>query len=189
MEIGYTRPLAQENITNCINKQYTHTSANNDELQESKLTDNTTPNPPDSVEIAQKEEYIEIPDGASAEYEAQPKRKYGEKTIKGIIVGRGDNRQIINLEDVKKLAALHLTYKDMANYFVCKENTFRDNFRREVERSRETLKHRLMEAMITNAVDKLNPTVQIWLSKNLLGFQDNPVNTSESVPLPWNEDE
>lgn len=189
MEIGYTRPQAQENITNCINKQYTHTSANNDELQESKLTDNTTPNPPDSVEIAQKEEYIEIPDGASAEYEAQPKRKYGEKTIKGIIVGRGDNRQIINLEDVKKLAALHLTYKDMANYFGCKENTFRDNFRTVVERARQQTKQRLMEAMLESAIVKQNPTILVWTSKNLLNWTDNPVNTDSSQVLPWQSDE
>ena len=49
--------------------------------------------------------------------EVQPKRKYGEKTITGIIVGQGDNKKVIRLEDVKKLAELHLTYKDMAAYF------------------------------------------------------------------------
>jgi AraC-like DNA-binding protein len=150
-----------------------------------------------SVETSQKSNIIEIngevyfhdENAIAQDYVAQPRRKFAEKTIKGIVVGRGENRQIIDIEQVRKLAALNCSYADMAKFFGVKENTFRDNFRREVERSRETLKHRLMEAMITNAVDKLNPTVQIWLSKNLLGFQDNPVNTSESVPLPWNEDE
>lgn len=150
-----------------------------------------------SVETSQKSNIIEIngevyfhdENAIAQDYVAQPRRKFAEKTIKGIVVGRGENRQIIDIEQVRKLAALNCSYADMAKFFGVKENTFRDNFRREVERSRETLKHRLMEAMITNAVDKLNPTVQIWLSKNLLGFQDHPVNTSESVPLPWNEDE
>lgn len=150
-----------------------------------------------SVETSQKSNIIEIngevyfhdENAIAQDYVAQPRRKFAEKTIKGIVVGRGENRQIIDIEQVRKLAALNCSYADMAKFFGVKENTFRDNFRREVEKSRETLKHRLMEAMITNAVDKLNPTVQIWLSKNLLGFQDNPVNTSESVPLPWNEDE
>ena len=117
---------------------------------------------------------------------AQPKRKYGEKTVKGIVVGRGDFRQVIQLSEVRKLAGLNCSYADMAKFFGVKENTFRDNFRSEVERARETLKHRLMEAMIENAIDKMNPTVQIWLSKNLLGFTDNPVNNDDAQPLPWN---
>jgi len=150
-----------------------------------------------SVDNVQKSNIIEIngevyfhdENAIAQDYVAQPRRKFAEKTIKGIVVGRGENRQIIDIEQVRKLAALNCSYADMAKFFGVKENTFRDNFRREVERSRETLKHRLMEAMITNAVDKLNPTVQIWLSKNLLGFTDQPVNAAESVPLPWNEDE
>jgi AraC-like DNA-binding protein len=104
------------------------------------------------------------------------------------VVGRGENRAVINLADVKKLAALHLTYRDMAEFFGCKETTFRDHFRLVVEQSRQRTKQRLMEAMLTNAIDKMNPTVQIWLSKNLLGFSDNPINTTEDTVLPWLDD-
>jgi hypothetical protein len=32
---------------------------------------------------------------------------------------------------------------------------------------------------------KMNPTMQIWLSKNLLGFTDSPVNTETQQILPW----
>jgi hypothetical protein len=149
------------------------------------LTEENTPLPQDSVENAQKEEYIEIPDGLLPEYEAQPKRKYGEKVIKGIIVGRGENKQVINIEDVKKLAALHLTYKDMANYFGVRENTFRDNFRSIVERARQTTKQRLMEAMLESAIVKQNPTILVWCSKNLLNWTDNPINTESNQVLPW----
>ena len=42
-----------------------------------------------------------------------------------------------------------------------------------------------MEAMLTNAIEKMNPVMQIWLSKNLLGFQDAPNNTDNNVTLPW----
>ena len=138
-----------------------------------------------SVENQQKEHYIEIPEGASEQYGVQPKRKYGEKVIKGIIVGRGDHRAIINIDDVKKLAQLHLTYKDMAEYFGCKETTFRDNFRSIVEQSRQRTKQRLMEAMLHNAIDKLNPTMQIWLSRNLLNMSENNNNTEQHQILPW----
>ena len=129
--------------------------------------------------------YIVVEDGASEPYSAQPKRKYGEATIKGIIVGQRENRRIIPIEQVRKLASLHLSYRDMAEFFGVKENTFRDNFRYEVERYRQVTKQRLMEAMLTNALEKMNPTVQIWLSKNLLGFTDQPINTESSQVLPW----
>lgn len=131
------------------------------------------------------EDYLVIEDGASDPYSAQPRRKYGESTVKGIIVGQRENRRVIPIEQVRKLAALHLSYRDMAEFFGVKENTFRDNFRYEVERYRQVTKQRLMEAMLTNALEKMNPTVQIWLSKNLLGFTDQPINTESSQVLPW----
>lgn len=131
------------------------------------------------------DDYILIEDGASDPYSAQPKRKLGEQTIKGIIVGQRENRRIIPIEQVRKLAALHLSYRDMAEFFGVKENTFRDNFRYEVERYRQVTKQRLMEAMLTNALEKMNPTVQIWMSKNILGWTDQPITTESSQVLPW----
>lgn len=146
-------------------------------------------NDPQSVETEQKEHYIEIPDGASPEYGVTPRRRYGEKTVKGIIIGQGDNRAIIKMEDVKKLASLHLTYKDMALFFGCKETTFRDNFRSVVEKARQTTKQRLMEAMLESAIVKQNPTILVWTSKNLLNWTDNPISTENNQVLPWNDDQ
>ena len=159
------------------------------------MTDENNPLRPHSVNTEQKTEFVEIDgntyeyihDAVQEPYAVQPKRRYAEKTVKGIVIGRGDTQQIIPLEQVKKLAELNCSYADMAKFFGVKENTFRDNFRFEVERSREILKHRLMQAMITNAIDKMNPTVQIWLSKNLLGFTDNPVSAENTTVLPWLE--
>ena len=42
-----------------------------------------------------------------------------------------------------------------------------------------------MEAMLSNAIDRMQPTMQIWLSKNIMGFSDNPVNTESTQVLPW----
>lgn len=139
----------------------------------------------DSDESTVKQVYLHYEDGSLPEYDAKPKWKTAEKVIHGIVIGRGDNKRVIELETVKKLAALNLSYKDMADFFGCKENTFRDNFRFVVEQGRQKTKHRLMEAMLTNAIDKMNPVMQIWLSKNLLGFTDQPVNTENNITLPW----
>lgn len=134
---------------------------------------------------APKEVYLQFEDGSLPEYDAKPKWKTAEKIIHGIVIGRGDSKRVIELDTVKKLAHLNLSYKDMADFFGCKETTFRDNFRFVVEQGRQKTKHRLMEAMLTNAIEKMNPVMQIWLSKNLLGFQDAPNNTDNNVTLPW----
>jgi len=150
------------------------------------------------AESPQKETYIEV-DGKhyvqlddSYELENkpyQPRRRYADKTVRGVVVGRGENKQIIPVEEVRKLAALHCSYKDMAEYFQVKEGTFRDHFRSEVERARQKLKHRLSEAMIENAINRCNPTMQIWLSRNWLGMnQDKELTQGEQV-LPWIEED
>ena len=145
----------------------------------------------ESAKIIQKDDdlLLEVPEGAQEPTRTQPKRKYGEQTITGIIVGQGDNKKVIRIEDVRKLAELHLTYKDMATYFGCKESTFKDHFHMECEIARQRTKQRLMQSMLYNATDKLQPTIQIWLSKNLLGFTDQPINTDATQVLPWNTTE
>lgn len=131
------------------------------------------------------EEWDYLEEGAVEIPKVQPKRREGETVIKGVIVGKGDNQRVVPLEQVRKLAALHLSYRDMAEFFGVKENTFRDHFKQEVERYRNVTKQRLMEAMLSNAIDRMQPTMQIWLSKNIMGFSDNPVNTESTQVLPW----
>ena len=137
------------------------------------------------VDSEQKEKYIQLGEEYELEKQYQPKRRYSEKTVRGVVVGRGENRAIIPVEEVRKLAALHCSYKDMSEYFGVKENTFRDHFRREVERARQKLKHRLSEAMIENAISRMNPTTQIWLSKQWLGMSDSQESTQGEQVLPW----
>jgi len=150
------------------------------------MTDETH-NSNEAVKIVQKEEdcFIHVEDGALPVPDNQPKRRYGEKVITGIIVGRGENQAVIRLDDVKKLAALHISYKDMADYFGVKENTFRDHFKTEIDKARLGTKQRLIESMVYNATNKLNPTIQIWLSKQWLGMNDQQINNDEDKVLPW----
>jgi len=145
----------------------------------------TEDNEQESREIEQKEIYLEFPDSETEPYKSQPQRKYVNKIIKGIQIGRGDNKQIIEIEQVRRLAMLHCSYNDMAKFFGVKENTFINNFRFEVERCRETTKHRLMEAMLENAIQKHNPAIQIFLAKNWLGLVNDPVAQEGVTPLPW----
>ena len=146
----------------------------------------------DSRETEQKEVkeiYLEFPDAERDSYKEQPQRKHADKIVRGIQIGRGDNKRVIEIEQVRRLAMLHCSYNDMAKFFGVKENTFINNFRYEVERSRETTKHRLMEAMLENAIRKHNPAIQIFLAKNWLGLVNDPVAQEGASPLPWLDEE
>jgi AraC-like DNA-binding protein len=140
------------------------------------------------VEIDGKQ-YVQLGEEYQLEKPYQPRRRYAEKTVRGVVVGRGENKTIIPVEEVRKLAALHCSYEQMATYFGCSANTFRDHFRGEVERAREKLKHRLLEAMIENAVTRMHPTMQIWLSRNWLGMDDNREQAQGESVLPWIEED
>ena len=46
----------------------------------------------ESREIEQKEIYIDCPDAETEPYKEQPQRKYEDKIVKGIAIGRGARR-------------------------------------------------------------------------------------------------
>lgn len=115
-----------------------------------------------------------------------PKPKQLEQgTIEGIVVGR--DKKIVPPTQVFELAALGCTDRDIASFFGVKEDTLRYNFADDLTKGREELKVSLRRAMIKNALSNMNVTMQIWLSKNLLGMTDSPLNTDDNQPLPWVE--
>ena len=107
--------------------------------------------------------------------------------VYGYQVGRGKNRRIVTPDDVYKLAAMGCTDREIANWFNTKDDTLRYNFAEILLKGREDLKMALRQAMLKNALGG-NAVMQIWLSKNYLGFSDNPTNFEDNKPLPWNDE-
>lgn len=105
----------------------------------------------------------------------------------GYEVGRGLRKRVVNPEDIYKLAAIGCTDQEIATWFDIEYSTLRYNFSEIMAKGREDLKAALRTAMVKNALGG-NAVMQIWLSKNLLGMSDNPTNTDQHKPLPWNED-
>lgn len=125
--------------------------------------------------------------------EAAEKAKTGPKpkeltegTIQGLPVGR-DNK-IVPPQQVEELAALYCSDKEIANFFGIKPDTLRRNFAAELTKGRERVKIRLRKAMLHNACQNMNASVQIFLSKNLLGMSDAPLGEEDDKILPWNSD-
>lgn len=103
----------------------------------------------------------------------------------GIAVGR--SRTHIDPVDVQKLAALGATNREIANFFGVDDSTIAYNFKSELTRGRADLSISLRRAMLHNATQNMNATIQIWLSKNMLGMQDAPTQSEDARPLPWVE--
>lgn len=108
--------------------------------------------------------------------------------VMGYEVGRGNRKKVVTPEDVYKLAQLGTTTSEIARWFDLSESTLKYNFSEIIAKGREDLKHSLRRAMLHNAIHNNNAALQIFLAKNLLGMSDNPTNTEEHQPLPWNED-
>jgi hypothetical protein len=92
-------------------------------------------------------------------------------------------------EDIYKLAAIGCTDAEIAQWFDIEYSTLRYNFSDIMAKGRQDLKAALRTAMVNNAIKNNNAALQIFLSKNLLGYSDNPTNTEDSKPLPWRDDE
>jgi hypothetical protein len=94
----------------------------------------------------------------------------------------------VSPEDIYKLAAIGCTDAEIALWFDIEYSTLRYNFSDIMAKGRQDLKAALRTAMIKNAMSG-NAALQIFLSKNLLGYSDNPQNTEDQKPLPWHDDE
>ena len=111
--------------------------------------------------------------------------KLGEKTVEGKVVGR--DKTIVPAEEVYKLAQIGCKNQEIADWFGIDENTLTYNFSEDITKGRENLKQSLRRAQLKLALSG-NATMLIWLGKNILMQQENPVNTDSGSPLPWPED-
>ena len=108
-----------------------------------------------------------------------------EGTILGLPIGR--DKTVVPPDQVQELAALGCTDRDIANFYGISESSLRYNFSDYLIKGREELKISLRRAMLRNAVSNMNAAVQIFLAKNMLGMTDQPINSENHQPLPWQE--
>lgn len=104
--------------------------------------------------------------------------------VYGYEVGRGRRKKVVVPKDVYELAALGCNDREIAQWFDINEDTLRYNFSDIMAKGREDLKHSLRRAQIKVALSG-NPTMLIWLGRQILGQSENPYNTDDKKPLPW----
>lgn len=108
--------------------------------------------------------------------------------VYGYEVGRGKNKRVVVPQDVYNLAAIGCNDREIARWFDMAETTLRYNFSDIMLKGREDLKHTLRRAMLKNALNG-NAALQIFLAKNMLGMSDNPLDSEDNKPLPWNDND
>lgn len=109
-----------------------------------------------------------------------------EKIVLGLPVGR--DKKIVPPDEVFKLAALGLKTTEIADYFGVTDEAISRNFADILTKARVEMRISLRRAMLQNACQNMNAAVQIFLSKNLLGFSDQPIDSEANAPLPWDDE-
>ena len=103
---------------------------------------------------------------------------------------RGRPRKEIDLEAVYKMASVGCTMREISFILDLHEDTIkrREDCREAYDRGQENSKVRLRKAMFSNAIDKMVPSVQIFLSKNILGMSDQGTHDPQGDNvLPWQD--
>jgi hypothetical protein len=90
----------------------------------------------------------------------------------------------IDAEQVKRLARLHCTMQEMADFFGCHRDTLHNNFSAEIDKGRSEGNISLRRKQWQMAVEKGNVVMLIWLGKQMLGQRNEIIESDGNTPLP-----
>tara|TARA_R110000796_G_scaffold252434_2_gene386766 strand:+ start:2120 stop:2443 length:324 start_codon:yes stop_codon:yes gene_type:complete len=90
----------------------------------------------------------------------------------------------LDKEQIIKLATFHCTLQEMSDFFGVSVDTLRDNYSTEIAKGKSEGKIRLRKKQFEVAVNgNGNPTMLIWLGKQMLGQVDGE-SGDDASPLP-----
>ena len=90
----------------------------------------------------------------------------------------------IDGEQVTRLARLHCTMQEMADFFGCHRETLRENFSSQIDKGRSEGNISLRRKQWQMAVEKGNVVMLIWLGKQMLGQRNEIIESDSNTPLP-----
>ena len=90
----------------------------------------------------------------------------------------------IDTEQIKKLAKLGATNKEIGDFFGCSADLIEKSYSEYLTKGRAEMKMRLRQLQWKSA-EKGNVVMQIWLGKQILGQSENII-TEDDEPLAWN---
>jgi hypothetical protein len=137
-------------------------------------------------ELPSEEPHQDLTKVPKWEYKERRDPKWGQVTKDGLVVGRGKTQRVVPPDEVWKLAEIGMTDREIAEWFMIKEDTLRYNFAEYLTKGRAGMKRRLRAVQISTALGG-NATLLIWLGKQYLGQTDSPIVGNDDKVLPWND--
>ena len=110
--------------------------------------------------------------------------KQEKPTIQSEVKKVGRPKLDIDAEQVKRLARLHCTMQEMADFFGCHRETLRENFSPQIDKGRSEGNISLRRKQWQMAVEKGNVVMLIWLGKQMLGQRNEILESDNNAPLP-----
>ena len=95
----------------------------------------------------------------------------------------------IDPQQVEKLASFGCTNIEIASFFGCDDSLIRKSYSENVTKGKESGKMRLRQAMWNNAITNNKTTMQIWLSKQVLGMKEHPTLDETILPTGFDLEE
>jgi len=120
------------------------------------------------------------------EYPERRDPKWGIVTKQGLIVGRAPRQRVVPPDECYRLAMMGCPDREIAEWFDISESTLRYNFSSYLTKARAQLKQKLRQAQLRVAFEG-NPTMLIWLGRNMLGQTENPFTGDDDKVLPWTD--
>jgi hypothetical protein len=121
-----------------------------------------------------------IPD-YTGEGEKAKNPKPAEAVTQGILV----SGKTIDPELLYKLALMGANNKELGDFFGVPESQIRYYFSVFLTKARASLKMKLRRAQLKVAIENENPTMLIWLGRNMLDQTDHQMDTQTEQVLPW----
>lgn len=94
----------------------------------------------------------------------------------------------IDLELVYALAKIHCSVSEIASIIGVSKDTINRRCSDIIDRAKDEGRMSLRRGMFHKAINEGNVVMQIFLSKQWLGYSDNPVSSSSTKILPWNDE-
>jgi|TARA_Y100001963_G_scaffold125121_1_gene176498 hypothetical protein len=98
--------------------------------------------------------------------------------------GVGRPKILLDVKKIAELSKLQCTLEEIAAVLGVHRTTLIRNYAQIIDDNRELGKTSLRRSMWKKAINKDNTNMQIWLSKNVLGYKDKIESKNITEPLP-----
>lgn len=102
--------------------------------------------------------------------------------------GRPSLKDSIDVEMLKKLSMILCTPQEMGYIMDIDHRTLTKHYSHIIEKGRAQGRMALRRKQFEVAMSSNNAAMLIWLGKNWLNQQENPISESDAKALPWNDD-